>query len=305
MNMKQMMNRTLMSAAILAATALAGTLLGGCEDAPPNDYVPQYVVTGYLLVDRPIADIVLTRSQSLTDTFKVRKGLVPDATVRVKADGASYDLVYRASEGGTGDYYLPDTTIKVRPKTMYTLEITTKDGSTMTAQTVTPDRFAWTQAPRDTVKIPAKKDPAYLNPPDSLDLAWTNTAGVTEHLVEVRALDTAEYGKYVTPTTDQKNRRIDPDLDEQDQLHYNDLARWGFVPSTTTPIVWAAFKWYGPQVVSIYAADRNFVNWFKMTQWTGNAQFDPLLGNVRGEGIGIFGSASVISARDFVVMTTP
>jgi hypothetical protein len=305
MNMKHMMMRTLGAAACAVVLCLGAAGLSGCEDAPPNDYVPQYVVQGYLLVDHPIAGIVISRSQSVTDTFKVAKGVVPDATVKLIVGDRTFQLQYRASESGTGDYYFPDTTVVVKPKTLYKLMITTIDGGTLTAQTLTPDRFEWTQAPRDTVKIPPKGDAAYLNPPDSLDLAWTNTAGVVEYLVEVHALDTAEYGKYLASPTNQKNERINPDLDEQDKLHYNDQSRWGFVAGTTTPIVWAAFKWFGPQKVNIYAADRNMVNWFKMTQWTGNAQFDPLLGNVLGNGVGIFGSASVVSADDFVVMQRP
>ena len=51
---------------------------------------------------RPIADIVLVRSQSLTDTFKVAKGLVTDADVRVSGGGGGYQLVYRALGGRMG-----------------------------------------------------------------------------------------------------------------------------------------------------------------------------------------------------------
>lgn len=291
---------------LFAGVALvAGMFLAGCEDAPPNNYIPQYVVQGYLVVDEPIDGIVLTRSQPVTDTFKVAKGAVPDASVRIVAGGQAHTLVYRASEQGVGEYYLPDTSVRVKPKTLYRLEITAADGATMTAETMTPDRFDWVRRPRDTAKIPRRNDPAYLNPPDSLSLEWTNTAGVIEYLLRVSALDTAEYGKYLRPPTGQKNKRVDEELDEQIERHYVETSRWGFVAGTAVPIVWAAFKWYGPQEVTIYAADRNMVNWFKMTQWTGNAQFDPLLGNVHGEGIGIFGSASAIRSNTFMLMNEP
>jgi hypothetical protein len=279
---------------------MASISLSGCEDAPPNDYVPQYVVQGYLVVDSPIRGIGLSRSQPVTDTFKVERGRVPDADVRLITEGRTLQLLYRAGEKGTGEYYYPDTAELVKPGARYTLQITTKDGATLTAQTLTPNHFAWVRPPIARVVIPQKSEPAYMKPPDSLNLVWTPDAGVQEYLVSVRALDTLGYGRYLSPETSEGNERVDPELDEFDERHYNDLTRWGFVASTTTPIVWGAFKWYGPQEVSVYAGDRNLINWFKMTQWTGNPQYDPLLGNIQG-GVGVFASASVIRADHFLI----
>ena len=138
------------------ALAVAAVLLAGCEDAPPNNYVAQYVVQGYLVVDEPIQGIIISRSQPVTDTFKVEKGVIPDADVRIVVDGQTHQLRYRASERGAGEYYLPDSIMRVKPKTLYTLEITTADGASMQAQTLTPDRFEWTRRPRDTAKIPPR-----------------------------------------------------------------------------------------------------------------------------------------------------
>ncbi|HVZ40688.1 MAG TPA: DUF4249 family protein [Candidatus Kapabacteria bacterium] len=285
----------------LLAVLLAASITG-CEDAPPNDYQPRYVVQAYMIVDQPIQGIVVSKSQSVTDTFRIASGVVPDANVKIIADGRTLQLVYRADESGPGEYYYPDTTELVKPNMLYKLEITVPGGGTITAQTLTPGRFAWVHPPVDTVSIPAKSSPAYLNPPDSLDLTWDNRSGNQEFLIRVGAEDTLEYGRYLANPTSQKNQRINPDLDKQDERHYTDVTRWGFVASTTTPIVWAAFKWYGRQDVSVYAADRAFINWFKMTYWTGNPQYDPLLANVQGDGIGVFGSASVIHRSVFVLM---
>ena len=285
---------------LLGLTCAVVATLGGCEDAPPIDYVPQYVVQSYLIVDQPIQGISLTRSQPLTDTFRIERGLVTDADVSIVADGRTYPLQYR-SEGGSGGYYYPDTAELVKPNTLYKLEIRTKDGGTITAQTLTPGRVEWKRAPLDTITIPSKNDPSYLNPPDSLDLSWNAVPGVNEYLISVTALDTFDYGKYLTPPTTELNRRVNPDFDEfETGPRYTEKTRWGFVTSTTSPIVWAVFKWFGPQDVILYAADDAFVRWFKMTQWTGNAQYDPLLGNVHGNGIGVFGSASVARKRIFM-----
>lgn len=275
-------------------------LITGCEDAPPNDYVQQYVVRGYLIVNEPIRGIQLTRSLPVTDTFRIERSVVDDADVRLLVDGRALQLQYRAVTGGAGEYYLPDTTELVKAASRYTLEITTKDGTNLSAQTLTPSPFAWVRPPIDKVIIPKKGDPAYLKPPDSLNLIWTEEAGVPEYLISVRALDTLNYGRYLEPETSERNQRVDPQIDEFDLPRYNETTRWGFLASVKTPIVWAAFKWYGPQEVTVYAADRNMINWFKMTQWAGNPQYDPLLGNVKG-GVGVFGSAAVIRADHFLL----
>lgn len=290
-----MIKRLAMGLALVMAIVLAG-----CEDAPPNDYVPQYVVKGYLLVDEPIRNIQVTRSQPVTDTFRLERTVVADADVRLIADGRTLQLQYRPAEGGPGDYYFPDTTEKVKPNTRYTLEVATKDGSNLTAQTLTPGRFEWIRPPIDRVIIPRKGDPAYLKPPDSLNLIWTGDANVPEYVISVRALDTLNYGKYLSPETSESNTRVNPDIDDFDAKRYNETTRWGFIAGTQTPIVWGAFKWYGPQEVMVYAADRNFINWFKMTQWSGNPQYDPILGNVTG-GVGIFASATAIRADHFLL----
>jgi Domain of unknown function (DUF4249) len=285
--------------ALALIAAVAGVGVGGCEDSGPTDFVQQYVVEGYMIVDRPIADVVVSRSQPVTDTFKIRNGIVDDAAVRIRDGERTYELQYRRSESGLGSYYYPDTTVLIQPNTVYTLEVVTKDGGTITAQTRTPGRVEWVKPPKDTVSIPAKSDQAYLNPPDSLDLGWTSVT--PEYLISVRPIDTLDYGRYLNPPTEQRNRRINPDIDKFD-LHDTDMSRWGFLGSAATPIVWAAFKWFGPQIVDVYAADEYMIRWFKMTQWSGNPQYNPLNGNVRGNGIGVFGSASVITKRVFVRM---
>ena len=54
--------------AILTLSILLGILsLIGCGDPAPTEYLPQYVVQGYLIVGEPIRNIVVTSSQSVTE----------------------------------------------------------------------------------------------------------------------------------------------------------------------------------------------------------------------------------------------
>jgi len=291
-----------MSRYTVGALAILLATIAGCEDAPPNVYTAEYVVEGYLVVDEPMGGIKVTLSQSVSDTFRSSNGFVDDADVRVIDGSITHLLEFRStSPSGAGAYYLPDTSVKVQPNRLYRLEVRTRDGKLMTAQTATPGRISWTVPPKDTVSIPPKSDPAFLKPPDSLRLAWIDVAGTPEYLISVRALDTLEYGRYLPAPTEKKNRRVDPDLDKQFP-RYNDISRWGFLAGLSTPIVWSAFKWYGPQEVAVWAADDNMIKWFKMTYWQGNPTYDPLLGNVKGDGMGIFASSSVARKTVFLVM---
>jgi len=291
-----------MKALPLLSVFAAAVLLAACEDVPPDAYDPQYIVETVLIVDHPIEGVRISRSQSVTDTFRLRNGIVSDADVRIVVDGRTIPIVYRP-DSALGSYAATDTALRVEPGKTYSLEIRTADGAFLTAQTLTPGRVEWTMSPKDTVTMPAKTDSNYLHPDDSLDLRWTEVAGVANYLIGVQALDTVGYGIYLNPPTSDTNRRTDPQLDDQIGPRRNDIVRWGFLAGTRTPIAWAVFQWFGRQRVTLYAADPAFVNWFKMVYFSGNPQYDPLLGNVRGEhGLGVFGSASVAVRDVFVKM---
>src|SRR5207253_2302726 len=92
------------------------TLFGLPARLLTDNYLPQYVIEGYMIVDQPIEGIKISRSQSVVDTFKLSKGAVPDADVRIIVNGESLALQYRA-DSGAGSYYYPDASRLVEPNT--------------------------------------------------------------------------------------------------------------------------------------------------------------------------------------------
>ena len=81
-----------------------GSAVAGCEDPVPTDYVPQYVFTGYMIVDEPIRGIILTQSQAPLDTFTYKRGEIADAQIRISTDRDTFDLVFNPFshvDGGT------------------------------------------------------------------------------------------------------------------------------------------------------------------------------------------------------------
>jgi len=281
---------------------LAAILLTSCEDAPPTGYVPEYAVESYLIVDKPITGVVISRSLAITDTFKMENSVVKDAVVEISSPSETFILQYRAKPKGGGEYFNPDTTKLIQPSTLYTLKVTTKDGKIVTGSTTTPERINWLpgkgpkpvyQYPLDTLKLPS---------PDSLRFYWTPAAGVSEYLISLECLDTLEYGKYLTPPTNEKNRRMKRFFDQEDSPQYLETTQYGFLQATYAPFVWNAFRWYGRTQLTAIAPDYNFVKWFK-SRWTGN-QYDPNLGSVKG-GVGVFASASIATQEVFVLKNQP
>jgi hypothetical protein len=225
--------------------------------------------------------------------------VVSDATVEIRSGDRIYPLVYRTVDG-EGEYHYPDSTVRVEPETRYDLKITLADGTLITGTTTTPGRISWVKEPDTLLQYP--KDTITLGN-DSLHISWTAAPGLSEYIVGVTCLDTLEYGKYLQPPTSERNRRIERFF-EQGAPRYDDAGRIGFTQATEVPVAWFAFKWFGRHDIVIYAPDRNMNNWFKMTHFAQNPQYNPLYGSVTG-GIGVFASASVARKVIFLVKNQP
>ena len=286
----------------LALFGLLPLLVAACEDPAPTDYIPQNVVTAYLIVDQPIRGIVVARSQAVADSFKYSNSVIRDADVRIIEGANTYRLQYRTDCNNIGEYYLPDTTILVQPEKSYRMEIALSDGGRITGQTVTPARVAWVKPPRALLQYPA--DTANLPSPDSLSFEWTAVPKTREYIISVSCVDSLEYGRYLTPATEEKNRRTSSVINQNARRRYNETTRWAFVQTSKLPLVWFAYKWYGLHDLTVYAPDPNMVEWFKQTRFGPN-EFNALLSTVEGDGIGVFGSASVVGQRQFLLKNQP
>ena len=61
-------------------------LLSSCEDPVPKDYIPSNIVEALLIVNEPIRNIKILKSQSLFDEFSYDSSLVSDAEVYIIDD---------------------------------------------------------------------------------------------------------------------------------------------------------------------------------------------------------------------------
>ncbi len=270
-------------------------IISSCEDAPPSEYIPKIFVEAYLIVGEPIQNIIIMSTQPVQDSFKYSNSLIRDAVVLIKEEsGAEYLLEFK--NDSLPGYYYPDTSIKIKSKTNYYLTAKLKDGTIITAQTKTPALLTWKVELKGIIRYP--KDTLKLPNEDSLKFSWKSDDGQYFYLIRVKCLDTLEYGIYLTPPTEEKNRRIYRPWEENVPF-YNDVTRWGGpIPNTESNVVWNAIKWYGLNEVSVIAPDPNFLAWFINYQRSG--KYESVLNNSVQGALGVFGSASVLSKNTFV-----
>ncbi len=281
-----------------AGVAFVCMAFAACEDEAPTAYTAMRFVEAYLIVDEPIRDVVVGISRPLSEPYDHAQAMVPDAEVIIESGGERFVLAWRIRDG-IGSYFLPDSTVLVEPGRKYNLTVRYSDGKTVTAETTTPERIAWTRIPPPLLQYPS--DTVNLPSPDSLRISWT-PGNTVEYLVRVRCLDTADYGRYLNPPTSEANGRTNnlSSFETPDSRTFYGTTRWGFVQTTAVPTVWTAFRWYGRNEVAILAPDAHFLDWFKLTRFSGSPQHNREYSNIRG-GSGVFGSATQLSSEVFLL----
>jgi hypothetical protein len=268
-------------------------MLNSCGNPVPIDYIPQTFVQGALIVGQPINNILVMNTQSLTDTFIYNNGLIKNATVKISGDGKEFLLSY--SDNSPIGYYNSDQTYLIKPETKYKLEIWLSDSSYMWSETTTPATTGWIRRSNHNVQYPLDS----LNPLPDDTIEWKSVNGVLTYLIEVRCLDTLNYGKYLSPPTMEPNRRVyRKNMDDQ---RYLEITSWNLIPKNSTPVFFTqvfSFKWFGLEEISIYAPDNNYLKWF--VQQIVSRQYDSQANSINGKGFGVFGSVS--AARDTIFL---
>lgn len=296
---------------VLSSFLCAALVLSACEasgfgdffGSPQiKDYIEDYAVQGLLIVGEPIKDIRLMRSLRIDTVFSLEGAALRDAEVRIFENDRALQLTFDP----TTFTYKAASDVRVKANTVYRFEAsflkldrTTR--LTLSGRTNTPDQIRWVSAPKDTLQYP--QDTTRLPSPDSLIISWTPIAGVTDYIFSTECLDTLEYGKYLRPPTNEKNRRIERFF-ERSLPRYNEPVRSGIRAVTLTPVIWTAFKWFGVQELRIYAPDIHWANWFRQTNLGQNPRFNYRLGSIEG-GAGVFGSASMARYNTFVYKNQP
>ena len=268
----------------------------GCEDQAPTDYEQDFVVEALLIVGEPIGNIRVLSTQSLRDSFVYENSFIPDAKITISNNEKSYQLNYNEEK----KYYeYPDQTELVKELTEYHLRIELNDGNVFTGKTFTPKTFEWIKDADPAIQYPQDT----INLPSNYNISWTKADTIKFYILRITPLDTLNYGKYLTPPTEEMNRRIMKPWINKPEYYFREITTWSFVPTTDVPIVWSVFKWFGMNEVAIFAPDANFLNWTLQTFVS--QELNELLTSVEGGAYGYFGSASMIKDTSFVIKNQP
>lgn len=281
---------------LLILSAIILIFLASCEDPMPVDYKEDFIVEALLIVDEPIQNLTIMKSQPITDIFNFDSAMVTNANVKVIGDGREFDLKFRTREDGGVGYYFPDTTYKVKSRMNYELRVTLPNGNLITGTTFTPGTTSWIYVPDPIIQFPLDT----IKLPQGDSISWEKVSGSEFYMITVKNLDTLNYGMYLNPPTDEPNRRVYRPFGGQNA--FRDPITIFPIPATRTPVVWNAFRFFGPHQLTVYVPDFNFLRWFLQAQGKGEA--DPLLTSVEG-GIGYFGSASAIRYNFFLLKNQP
>ena len=283
--------------------------MNSCEDASPNQFLEQTIVQGYLLVDKPINGILISRTTPIDQKIDNLASQIKDAKVQIyymnpttnKTDTINLQFKDTDEIG----YFNPEQNTKVLPNTLYNLKVQLTNGNIITGQTLTPIRFNWVKQsdykiyyPKDTLKLP--RNPEY-------DISWTKESKVNFYFLRTLCHDTLEYGKYFeTPEPDNKNRRcynlMSQMNEEQKHSYYKNATNWNLLGDSITPFVWMAFKWFGKHEIIILAPDYPMLKGYVQNMMKN--QYDPNLSNIKG-GNGHFGSASAIKDTFMLLKNLP
>ncbi|MBK7985470.1 MAG: DUF4249 family protein [Ignavibacteria bacterium] len=294
-----MMRRTIHTYIVIVFTIVGTVVFNGCEDPIPTDlYVEQTLIEALLTVNQPVEGVLISRSTPIADTFRFEDSFVRDAQVMIYSDKDTMRLVYRQGRFSS-EYYCPDTTKIVQPLTRYNLRVQMQDGRVFTSAMTTPSPFVWKQKLPDILQFP--KDTNNLQRPDfNVFTSWEPPQNQNDFVLRLRCLDTLEYGKYLNPPTEERNRRVFRFFENTRSARYRNTAQYIFLGNATaSPVAWLAFKWYGKQEVSVLVPESNYLRWFK--QRFGGNTFNPLLTNIEGGAIGAFGAASEIKHEIFIL----
>lgn len=263
----------------------------GCEDSASTDYTSDVIIEGFLLVDQPIDNITVMMSQPINSNFNYSKSLIRDAKVRIIGDNQVFNLVI--DPVGERGYYNPDNNYLVKPHTEYKLEVEI-NGKVVTGKTITPNRVSWVnrtpkiiQYPKDTLKLPS-----------TYNISWTKVDTTFNYIIQIKCLDTLNYGKYLLPATNEMNRRAYNMNTKDHDGPFHEMSMKFMISNTETSVVWFGFIWFGLHEVTLYSPDENMAKWF--LQQTQVNQYEPLL-NSLDNGKGCFGSASCVKDTTFVL----
>lgn len=130
----------------LIIVVIIGIFLSSCELYTQDEYREFYVVESYLVANRPLPPVRLTRTFPLEERYLIQEASIRNAKVEINLlnDNRSVESTFSYSHvsGGTGGVYINNSNDLVIPGREYRLVVTFPDNSdSLTSTTIIPGSF--------------------------------------------------------------------------------------------------------------------------------------------------------------------
>ena len=279
-------------ASILLLTAF---LFISCELYDQDDYTQEYVIESYLIADQKLPNVYLSTTSPIFEEYNRDNNGVSNATVIIREFDSQGNLNWTEPliNVQNGTYRTDNEALIVRPRHLYTLEVTIQsDNHMIRAETVVPDTFSIRTINATTL--------VYQGPQQfELELSPSFYPGRQGYYV------------FANETLDPQNAEFTPfyaDADGDREDFYRVSS--GIVNETSTgqngstiielKFPWIGIAFYGPNRLSTAAIDDNMYDFIRSVsiQQGGSTQspgeIENFISNVEG-GIGVFGSYAQVS----------
>jgi hypothetical protein len=274
-------------------------LTGGCGegkvDITDAGYSPEIVINAYIFGGQRVQNIRISRNTPLNQSVDTSKIILSDAIVKITdlSNNKGYQLTYMPSNYSF-EYTGSDFIIEYGKS--YKINVQANiDGKDLHANSTTTVPLAGLKADRQDLGSMTYRENDALGNVKNFNVSFRPSENSDATILSIVALDASPasfiYNNFYYPETD--TEKIDNALPRYSQNYAYQL---GIAPGTqdfTMMIDWFTTWFYGRYRVIIYAADRNFYDFFitskNVMELDGNFH-EPRM-HIDGDGIGVFGSA--------------
>lgn len=290
------------SKSLILAIAIAG--LAGCDLYPQDEFEESYVVEAYLVADRDLPQVRVTRTVPIDREYSVEAAAVDNAEVQIRLldPSGSPERTYFYMGGELG-IYLPENPEPVLPLRSYELHVTISGtGDIIRSTTTVPGAFTTVGSVVDSIayqdpaqviinttptRYPGRDQAFFIFNVNVINPSHENLTPFYADLVNEQDENIRDYYKNSSGIINEDNYNRNPD------------------GTLTLRLPWLAVAFYEDNYIVANAIDDNTYD-FVRTQEVQNGpstlppgEYQNVIYHVEG-GIGIFGSLSSDTVRVFV-----
>lgn len=274
-------------------------LIGGCGegkvDITDASYTPEIVINAYIFGGQKVQGIKITRNTPLNQSVDTSKIILYDAIVKITdiSNNLEYPLTYIPLKYSF-EYIGNDLIIEYGKS--YKIDVQAKiDGKDLHASSITTVPLAGLKADKQDLGSMFYRQTDLEGNVEKFNVSFSPSGNSTATILSIVALDASPasfiYNNYYYPETD--TQKIDNALDRYKQNYTYQIGIAAGTQDFSIAIDWFSVWFYGRYRVIIYAADKNFYDFFitakSVMELDGNFHAPNM--HIDGDGIGVFGSA--------------